>query len=80
MKKFNNELLFYKWIKLILSIYHGENYYNEMKKQEKKIDIFQLEKILNNQIKLLKKRESNFYNISVNQILNFSILYKYKKI
>ena len=42
MKKFNNELLFYKWIKLILSIYHGENYYNEMKKQEKTIDIFQL--------------------------------------
>jgi hypothetical protein len=80
MKKFNNQLLFYKWIKLILSIYHGENYYNEMKKQEKKIDIFQLEKILNNQIKLLKKRETNFYNISVNQILNFSILYKYKKI
>ena len=37
MKKFNNELLLKKWIKLILSIYNGKNYYDNLREQDVKI-------------------------------------------
>ena len=36
MKKFENKMLLKKWIKLILSIYNGNIYYEKLKEQEKK--------------------------------------------
>ena len=33
MKKYNNNLLFRKWIKLIITIYHGKKYYEYLKKK-----------------------------------------------
>ena len=39
MKKFKNELLLKKWIKLILSIYNGEKYYENLRKKDLKMPI-----------------------------------------
>jgi glycosyltransferase involved in cell wall biosynthesis len=55
MIKFNNQLLFYKWVKLILSIYNGDDIYNKLKAQEKLINKIQLKKLLLNQINNLYK-------------------------
>lgn len=69
MKKYNNQLLFNKWIKLIISIYKGENYYQKFKNKINNIenDAFT---IINNQVKLLKKRLLNFNNITFNDFLD----------
>lgn len=74
MKKFNNELLIKKWIKLILSVYNGDYYYNNLKKEDTKIHKNEIYRILKNQITLLKKRKPNFENINTNNIVNFSYL------
>jgi len=69
MKKFNNEILSKKWIKLILSIYNGDKYYREFQKQEKKITEVDAINILNNQVKLLQMRKEQFKNITINSFL-----------
>ena len=79
MQKFNNQILHHKWINLILSIYNGDIFYSKLKSQEKKINESELIKSLENQIELLKKRDQNFYNISVIDFKNFSNLYKFQK-
>lgn len=79
MKKFNNQILEYKWANLILSIYNGDIFYSKLKSQEKKINESELIKSLEIQIKLLKKRDNNFYNISINDFKNFNNLYKFQK-
>ena len=80
MKKFNNQILHHKWVNLILSIYNGDLFYIKLKNQEKYINENELINSLENQIKLLKKRDNNFYNISINDFKNFSNLYKFQKI
>lgn len=79
MKKFNNQILDHKWVNLILSIYNGDIFYSKLKSQEKKINESELIKSLEIQIKLLKKRDNNFYNISINDFKNFNNLYKFQK-
>lgn len=74
MIKFNNELLVKKWIKLILSVYNGDYYYNNLIKEDTKIHKNELFNMLKNQITLLKKRKPNFKNINTNNIINFSYL------
>ena len=78
MQKYNNQLLFYKWIKLILSVYNGDFSFNKIKNGEKLKDENELNKLFINQIKLLKKRNINFYNISIKDFQNFNNLYKFK--
>jgi len=79
MKKFNNQILDHKWVNLILSIYNGDIFYSKLKSQEKKINESELIKSLEIQIKLLRKRDNNFYNISINDFKNFNNLYKFQK-
>lgn len=79
MKKFNNQILHHKWVNLILSIYNGDIFYSKLKSQVKKINESELIKSLEIQIKLLKKRDNNFYNISINDFKNFNNLYKFQK-
>jgi glycosyltransferase involved in cell wall biosynthesis len=74
MKKFKNKLLLKKWIKLILSIYNGYNYYEKLREEEQKISDLEANNILINQIKLLKKRISNFKNITLQDIENFTYM------
>ena len=60
MRKFNNHLTLHKWIKLLLSIVNGENYYQDLRKQDMKIDKDIALYLIKNQIKLLQNRDSNF--------------------
>jgi len=77
MRKFNNNLLSKKWIKLILSIYKGNSYYNKLREEDDKMDISFSINILYNQIKLLKMRNEKFINISINNYTNLSYLVNY---
>ena len=78
MKEFKNQILFYKWINLILSVYNGDSFYNKLKSYEKEFNQTDLIKLFNNQIKLLKKRDNNFFNISIKDFINYSNLYQFK--
>ena len=77
MKKFNNDLLLIKWIKLILSIYNGDNFFIKLREQDKKVPDIKILNIINKQIKLLKKRIPIFNNITINDFENFSFMEKY---
>lgn len=80
MEKFNNQILYHKWVNLILSIYNGDIFYSKLKNQEKNINESELIKSLKIQISLLKKRDNKFYNISINDFKNFSNLDKFQMI
>ena len=74
IKKINNELPFKKWVELILSVYMGYEYYGILRKKEVEMDKICALNILNNQIKLLKMRNSSFSNFTINTIENFSFV------
>ena len=70
LRKYNNNNLLIKWAKLILSIYYDDIYYQELRSQVKLISENESLIMLNNQINLLKKRDKNFYNITIKSFLN----------
>ena len=74
MKEFNNNLLFKKWIKLILSVYNGEKYYQRLREQDDKISKKDALNILNNQLNLLKRRIPNFNYLTTKHLENLSII------
>lgn len=74
MKKFNNKILFKKWIKLIEAVNKGEDSFEQLANEDKPIPENESIYILQNQINLLKKREKWFKNITVNDLLNFSFI------
>ena len=55
---------------MILSIYYDDIYYQELRSQVKLISENESLIMLNNQINLLKKRDKNFYNITIKSFLN----------
>ena len=74
MKQFNNDCLLMRWVSLILSVYNDGYYYNKLREQDKKMDKNEAVKIINNQIKLLKKRDGNFKNINANDFENYTFM------
>ena len=64
-KRFKNDLLLKKWINLILSIYKGESFYEDLRNSDCKLSEDESLKIINNQIKLLKLRNKRFQNITI---------------
>ena len=74
MKRFNNEILLKKWIKLILAVFNGKYYYMKFRIQDKKLSEKYIIKILENQINLLKKRNKKFKNITEIEFQNFSFI------
>jgi glycosyltransferase involved in cell wall biosynthesis len=74
MRKFKNDLLLIKWIKLIISVYKGEPYFEDLKRNEKQISKNISLNILHHQINLLKIRNPIFKNISINEFENFSFM------
>jgi hypothetical protein len=74
MKYFNNKLLSKKWVKLILSVYKGEYYYNILRKEYNKISQNNGMNILNKQLKLLKMRFEAFRDITTNEFENFTFM------
>ena len=79
MEKFNNKFILKRWNQLILSIYNGDNYYQKLREQNKTISEKNAINILNNQLKLLKKRDKKFNKITVQDLLNFSKMEKLRK-
>ena len=69
MKKHKNQLIIKKWVKILLSVYKRDNkiYTITESEQDEKISENEAKKILNNQLKLLKKRIPFFKNISYNK-------------
>ena len=78
MKQFKNEVLLNKWINLILSIYSGNVFYEKLRKLDKKLSEKKIINILNNQISLLKNRNTKLKNITLNNIENLSFLVNVK--
>lgn len=74
MKRFRNDILLEKWIKIIISIYNGDNYFQELRIKDKIFNKNEFKHIINNQIKLLKMREKKFENITINDIENFTFM------
>ena len=74
IKKLNNNSLRKRWIKLLLSIYNGDIYYQNLKNKDKKLPKLEALNILENQINLLKKRNQKYQNFTVNNFINFTIL------
>lgn len=79
MIKFNNNLLFKKWIKLILSVYNGEKYYQRLREQDDKISENVALNILNNQLNLLKRRIPNLKYMSTKHFENLTIMENIKQ-
>lgn len=77
MKSLNNEILFKKWINLILSISKNESLFQNLKKENKRISLNSAFIILKNQINLMKKRNIKFNNITDNNFLNFTFMETY---
>ena len=72
MKIFNNNNLFLKWIKVILSIYNGDIYYQKLRNEDKIFPKKKIMKTVRNQLNLLKKRKN--INFTIEQIENFTYL------
>jgi len=70
IKKFSNILTVNKWIKLILSIINGENYFETLREKDIRLEKDVALNLIRRQIKLLQKRDFQFYNISLNDIEN----------
>jgi glycosyltransferase involved in cell wall biosynthesis len=73
IKKFKNEIILNKWLKLIFSVFNGDIYYEKLRikntfYEEENINI------LNNQIKLLKSRIQNFANLTINEYENITFM------
>ena len=73
MKKFNNDLLSKKWIKLILSIFNDNMHFPGIK-EVKNATKNKFLKLINNQLALLNIRKTNLTIITINNFENFSFL------
>ena len=62
MKYYDNQILLIKWVKLILSIYKGESYYENLRKQHKEMPQKESLEILKIQVRLLKMRMPTIFN------------------
>ena len=72
MKKRTNKIIVKKWVKLIISVYKGDDrIFHEL--SNKKMSKDDAERILNNQLKLLKQRNPNFRNVTLEQFKSYSL-------
>lgn len=72
MRTFSNELLSKKWVKLLLYIYNGEEYYRIIRKEDDNLYNKDLLIIIENQLNLLKKRKNIYFTI--NEFENFTYI------
>jgi glycosyltransferase involved in cell wall biosynthesis len=78
IKNFNNIITLNKWIKLLLSIFNGDNYYQSLRQQDIKMDEDVALNLIETQIKLLQKREANYYNFTLHDMENITFFDKFK--
>ena len=72
MKQFNNNILFKKWVELLMAVNNEDtyNFYFNKNKLSENESLY----ILKNQINLLRKRIPSLENINIKDILNFSFI------
>ena len=80
MKLFRNDLLLKRWVKLIISIHKGTDYYKRLRNHDKKLSNKNSRKIIENQLKLLKKRKKEYANVTIYDIENFTFMENLKNI
>lgn len=78
MKEFNNNRLINKWIQLLLSIYNGGTYYDNLRLKNVQKFSSKNKFTLKTQIDLLKMRSKSFKNLTINNIINFTFLEQMK--
>ena len=74
MKKYNNNILIKKWAKLLMNIYNNDSYNKSLYQYGEHLHENESLYILENQIKLLRKRMPRLNNININDILNFTFM------
>lgn len=74
MKDFNNEKLLKKWMRLIISIYKGNKYYQEIRKNSSRLTEIEAINIIQRQIMMLRKRSPKYINMTINSLENFSFM------
>ena len=74
ISKYNNKMLLMKWIKIILSVFNGYKYYQQLKYNNKEINKLDALNIIKNQVSLLKKRIHFFNNITIKNYENFTYM------
>ena len=75
MKQYNNKNIIKKWTKLLLDIYNRNNIFQNLHENDNKISENEILYILENQIELLRKRIPRLNNITINNLLNFFIIW-----
>ena len=73
MKKIKNQVIIGKWIKLLISIYKGDEQYKQLTiENEYKITEKEAEKILKNQLQRLKRQDHFFRAATLEQLKYYS--------
>ena len=77
MKQFDNKVIADKWLRLILSVYLDESYYQRIKNEDNEL-INEKENMRNlkNQVTLLNMRMDEMKSVTVDNIMNFNYLKK----
>ena len=81
MRKYNNDDIGDKWMRLILSTYLDNAYYHRIQEEDKDLrNLKEDEEILNNQVNLLRNRVKGLKNLNKNNIKDFDFMKKLNKI
>ena len=78
MKRYKNYIILKRWVKIILSIYKSKEDYQKLRNEDKKISDEDAIKLIKSQLNLLKQRKSQFNNITLNDIINFTFIQNLK--
>ena len=71
MKNRKNKIIAKIWVKLLISIYKGDDKYYQKLSNDNKVTDEEANLILNNQLKILKKRNNRFKNITLEQFISY---------
>jgi hypothetical protein len=74
MKKFNNNLILKRWVKIILCIYKGKKDYQKLRDKDKKMDDKESIKLIEKQLNLLKYRNKKFMNLTLKDVINLTFM------
>ena len=77
MKKLNNNLLLKNWIRLLLNIYNDHQHYENLRSKTTKLNQKKGINLIKSQIMLLKKRKLEYYNMNINDFLDYAKLKKF---
>ncbi len=73
MKNRTNEVLAKKWVKVLLTVYKGDDKLFNKLSNENKISEEEANQILKNQLKLLQNRNSRFRRITLEKFITYSL-------